>query len=120
MNAAVETLHQLALRLGGRLDEQLGGGDELPGLRGEQLLGSAELGVAPLRDVSIGAERPGLSDVDHDLSYNLLRLLDVARNGVPGRGKVTDHRSALREGLHVLPELLLDPPGLIVISLQIN
>ena len=76
MNAVVQTLHQLALRLGGGLDEQLGGGDELAGLRGQQFLGSPELCVAPLSDVSVSAERPGLSDVDNDLSHDLLRLLE--------------------------------------------
>ena len=42
MDTVVEALHELALALGGGLDEELAGRDELPRLGGEQLLGPQE------------------------------------------------------------------------------
>ena len=86
VNTVVETLHQLTLRLGGGLDEQLGGGDELPGLRGQQLLGPHELGLVPLRHVATGAQGPRLPDVLHNCRHNLLGLLehDQAAGGLEG------------------------------------
>ena len=42
MHTVVEALHELALALGGGLDEELAGRDELARLGGEQLLGPQE------------------------------------------------------------------------------
>ena len=48
MHTVVEALHELALALGGGLDEELAGRDELPRLSGEQLLGPQERGLVPV------------------------------------------------------------------------
>ena len=45
MHTVVEALHELALALGGGLDEELAGRDELARLGGEQLLGPQERGL---------------------------------------------------------------------------
>ena len=76
VDAVVEALHQLTLGLRGRLDEQLGGRHELPRLRGQQLLGARELGLAARAHVAVGADCARLADVDHDLGHHLLRLLE--------------------------------------------
>ena len=72
----VETLHQLALGLGGGLDEQLGGGHELSRLRRQKLLGSRKFDVATPGHVSVSAEGPGLPYVGHHLGHNLLGFLE--------------------------------------------
>ena len=48
MHTVVEALHELALALGGGLDEELAGRDELPRLSCEQLLGPQERGLVPV------------------------------------------------------------------------
>ena len=76
VDTVVEALHQLTLGLGGGLDEQLGGGDKLPGLRGQELLGPDELGLIPLRHVATGTQGPRLPNVLHNCRHNLLGLLE--------------------------------------------
>ena len=94
VHTVVEALHELALALGGGLDEELAGRDELARLGGEQLLGPQERGLIAvfalasktehlvMRMVNIVMEMSGptthltLPQVLCDMGYHLLSLLE--------------------------------------------
>ena len=76
VDAVVETFHQLALALGGRLDKQLAGGDKLASLGRQQLLGSEEGSLVSVLSLAGQAEHLALPQVLRHVGHHLLGLLE--------------------------------------------
>ena len=76
VDAVVETLHQLALTLRGRLYKQLAGRDKLPRLGGQQLLGTQESCLAPVLALPSQAQHLAFPQVLCHMCHYLLCLLE--------------------------------------------
>jgi len=76
VHTVVEALHELALALGGGLDEELAGRDELARLGGEQLLGPQERGLVAVFALASKTEHLTLPQVLCDMGDHLLSLLE--------------------------------------------